>query len=43
MHYIAAHSGVKMVRRAIDLISVDGKPALNLNETDPDNELYAVV
>jgi len=43
MHYIVAHSGVKMVLGAIDLIFVDGKPALDLNETDPDNELYAVV
>jgi hypothetical protein len=29
--------------KIVDIILVDGKPALNLSETDPDNELYAVM
>jgi len=29
--------------KAVDIIFVDGKPALNLNESDAENELYAVM
>ena len=32
-----------VLQKTIDIIFVDGKPALNLSETDPENELYAQV
>jgi hypothetical protein len=35
--------GVRVIHRAVDVIFVDGKLALNLNEANPENELFKVV
>jgi len=32
-----------VLQRIVDVVLVGGKPALNLSETNPDNELYAVI
>lgn len=32
-----------VLQKTVDIIFVNGKPALNLNESDPENELYAVM
>jgi len=32
-----------VLQKAVDTIFVDGKPALNLSESDPENQLYAVI
>lgn len=32
-----------VLQKAVDTVFVDGKPALNFSESDPENELYAVI
>jgi len=32
-----------VMQKAVDIVFVDGKPALNLSETDPENELYVAI